>query len=90
MNEELLAVLMTVLGFLLGAVPFGIVVSKALGQPDPRTAGSKNIVIAVVDTGINYLHEDLAANMWRNPGETGVDANGKDKASNGIDGHGGS
>jgi glycerol-3-phosphate acyltransferase PlsY len=43
MNEELLAVLMTVLGYLLGAVPFGIVVSKALGLPDPRTAGSKNV-----------------------------------------------
>ena len=43
MNEELLWVSMTVLGFLLGAIPFGIVISKALGQPDPRTAGSKNI-----------------------------------------------
>ena len=43
MNEELLCGLMTVLGYLLGAVPFGIVVSKALGLPDPRTAGSKNV-----------------------------------------------
>ena len=43
MNEELIWVSMTVLGFLLGAIPFGIVISKALGQPDPRTAGSKNI-----------------------------------------------
>ena len=34
---------MTVLGYLLGAIPFGIVVSKALGLPDPRTAGSKNV-----------------------------------------------
>ena len=30
-------------GYLLGAIPFGVVVSKALGHPDPRTAGSKNI-----------------------------------------------
>ena len=43
MNEELLWVLMTALGYLLGAIPFGIVVSKALGLPDPRTVGSKNI-----------------------------------------------
>ena len=43
MNEEILCAVMTVLGFLLGAIPFGIVISKALGQPDPRTAGSKNI-----------------------------------------------
>src|SRR6476646_7865999 len=43
MNEELLCVLMTVLGYLLGAIPFGIVVSKAMGLPDPRTVGSKNV-----------------------------------------------
>jgi glycerol-3-phosphate acyltransferase PlsY len=43
MNEELLWVLMTALGYLLGAIPFGIVVSKALGLPDPRTAGSRNV-----------------------------------------------
>ena len=43
MNEELLCALMTVLGYLLGAIPFGIVVSKAIGLPDPRTVGSKNV-----------------------------------------------
>ncbi len=32
-----------VVGYLLGAVPFGIVVSKAMGLPDPRTVGSKNV-----------------------------------------------
>lgn len=34
---------MTVLAYVLGGIPFGIVVSKALGLPDPRTVGSKNI-----------------------------------------------
>src|ERR1051325_10005396 len=43
MNEELLGALMTVLGYLLGAIPFGIVVSKAFGLPDPRTVGSRNV-----------------------------------------------
>jgi glycerol-3-phosphate acyltransferase PlsY len=43
MNEELLCLLMTVLAYMLGGIPFGIVVSKALGLPDPRTVGSKNI-----------------------------------------------
>jgi acyl phosphate:glycerol-3-phosphate acyltransferase len=43
MEEELLWVLMVVLGYLLGAVPFGVVISKALGLPDPRTVGSKNV-----------------------------------------------
>ncbi|MEG3956125.1 S8 family serine peptidase [Microcoleus sp. herbarium2] len=32
--------------------------------------GSKRVVVAVTDTGVDYNHEDLAANMWRNSGET--------------------
>ena len=43
MNEEFLWVLMTILGCLLGAIPFGVLVSKAMELPDPRTAGSKNV-----------------------------------------------
>jgi glycerol-3-phosphate acyltransferase PlsY len=38
-----LPVTMAVGGYLLGSIPFGIVVSKALGVADPRTAGSRNI-----------------------------------------------
>jgi subtilisin family serine protease len=49
------------------------------------STGSTEVVVAVIDTGIDYLHEDLAPNMWRNPGETGLDAQGRDKATNGID-----
>ena len=43
MNNEMLLVLMAITGYLLGAIPFGIVVSKAMGLPDPRTVGSKNV-----------------------------------------------
>lgn len=49
------------------------------------TTGSRDVVVAVIDTGINYNHEDIKENLWRNPGEAGMDANGKDKASNGVD-----
>jgi len=49
------------------------------------TKGSRDIVVAVIDTGIDVKHEDLAANLWHNPGETGKDAMGRDKATNGID-----
>src|SRR5262249_52737270 len=49
------------------------------------TTGSANVVVADIDLGVDYNHEDLKDNMWRNPGETGLDANGHDKATNGID-----
>lgn len=47
--------------------------------------GSRNIVVAVIDTGVDINHEGLKENLWRNPGETGVDLKGLDKATNGID-----
>jgi len=37
------------------------------------TTGSKAIVVGVTDTGIEYTHSDLAANVWSNPG-TSTDA----------------
>ncbi|MDA1275776.1 MAG: Ig-like domain-containing protein [Verrucomicrobia bacterium] len=57
---------------------------KIIGAPQTwaMTTGSTNVVVAVVDTGIDYNHADLAPNMWRNPGETGLDSQGGDKASN--------
>lgn len=47
--------------------------------------GSKDIVVAVIDTGADVTHQDLAENLWVNPGETGLDKNGKDKATNDFD-----
>lgn len=49
------------------------------------TTGSKDIVVAIIDTGIDVRHPDLSDNLWTNPGETGKDAKGRDKAANGID-----
>ena len=43
MNEDFLWVLMAMVGYLLGAIPFGVVVSSAMGLPDPRTVGSNNV-----------------------------------------------
>ncbi len=49
------------------------------------TRGSRDIVVAVIDTGIDNKHEDLVKNLWVNPGESGKDHLGRDKATNGID-----
>lgn len=38
--------------------------------------GNRDIIVAVIDTGVDYNHPDLAANMWTNSLET---------AGNGID-----
>jgi subtilisin family serine protease len=45
----------------------------------------KGIIVAEIDTGINPTHPDVVSNIWHNPGETGLDAQGHDKATNGID-----
>ncbi len=49
------------------------------------TKGDTTVVIGIVDSGTDYNHVDLAANIWTNPGETGTDGLGHDKRTNGID-----
>ena len=44
--------------------------------------GDPNILIGVIDTGVDYNHPDLAANVWTNPGE--IPGNNIDDDGNGY------
>jgi|LSQX01.2.fsa_nt_gb subtilisin family serine protease len=61
-----------------------------IGAPEAwdKTNGSPEIVVGVIDTGIDYNHPDLQRNMWVNPGETGFTQDGVDKSKDGVDNDG--
>ncbi len=54
--------------------------------------GSRGVLVAIIDTGIDYFHKDLKENIWINPGEdlneNGIvdssDLNGIDDDGNGF------
>jgi len=45
-----------------------------------RQTTANNVIVAVIDSGVRYTHQDLAANMWTNPGE--IPGNGVDDDCN--------
>ena len=49
------------------------------------TQGTGNVIVAIVDSGIEEGHPDFAGRIWNNAGEKGTDAQGRDKRSNGVD-----
>jgi thermitase len=44
--------------------------------------GSRDIVVAITDTGVDYTHSDIAANVWTNKGE--IPGNNIDDDNNGF------
>lgn len=57
---------------------------KRIGMPEAwdRSVGSREIVVAISDSGIDVTHPDLAANIWTNEGE--IPGNGRDDDGNGY------
>jgi len=66
-----------------GVVDADIDASEATG-PDAWgvTTGTSQPVVAVIDTGVQIDHSDLAGNIWTNPGE--IPGNGIDDDGNGY------
>ena len=82
-------------GQLWGLNNTGQSVKTATGTPDAdidapeawsTTTGSSSVVVAVIDSGVDTNHPDLAANIWTNPGEScaGCASDGADNDGNGF------
>ena len=60
----------------------GISADKAYQFLKSKNLKSKTVIVAVIDTGIDTLHEDLKSILWNNPNE--IPGNGKDDDGNGY------
>ncbi len=61
---------------------YGVSAAKAYELIKSKNLKSKTVIVAVIDSGIDTLHEDLKPVMWRNPKE--IPGNGKDDDKNGY------
>jgi subtilisin family serine protease len=61
---------------------YGISLDKAYGFINSKKIKSKQVVVAVIDSGIDTLHEDLKSVLWTNPKE--IPYNGIDDDKNGY------
>jgi cell wall-associated protease len=60
----------------------GVSANKAYAFLKSKNLKSNTVIVAVIDTGIDTLHEDLKPVLWKNPKE--IPGNGKDDDGNGY------
>lgn len=60
-------------------------VSKLAAEKKQDPLCQRKVLVAVIDTGIDVRHPDLRSAIWMNEGESGLDSQGRDKATNGVD-----
>ncbi|MEC9284243.1 MAG: S8 family peptidase [Bdellovibrionota bacterium] len=58
-----------------------IELGRALSKVNPK----RKVIVAIIDTGMDYDNESLKKFLSYNSGEVGLDENGVDKSKNGID-----
>lgn len=61
---------------------WGMKESNAPGAWRVSTGSRQGPIVAVIDTGVDYRHRDLVANIWTNPGE--IPDDGIDNDGNGV------
>ena len=61
---------------------YGVSADKAYAFLKSKNLKSKTVIVAVIDSGIDTLHEDLKPILWTNPGE--IPGNGIDDDKNGY------
>ncbi|MDR3712014.1 MAG: S8 family peptidase [Puia sp.] len=61
---------------------YGISLDKAYHFLQAKKLKSKTVLVAVIDSGVDTLHEDLKSILWVNPGE--IPGNGIDDDHNGY------
>ena len=73
----------------LETIPNDPLYGQLYGMPQIRAnlawdehTGDQDFVIAIIDTGLDYNHEDITSNAWTNPGE--IQGNGQDDDGNGY------
>ncbi|MDO9514153.1 MAG: S8 family serine peptidase [Elusimicrobiota bacterium] len=75
------------------ALQWGLSAANGINMGDAwdieGSSGSANIVIAIIDTGVDYTHEDLVSKMWKSPqGHHGYDWVNNDNFPMDDNGHG--